>query len=262
MFTPVLLIDGYNLLHAAGLAQSDYAPGELLRCRTRLLNLLFDRLTPAEIRSTTIIFDAKDPPVGRSSQLRVSGLMVLFANPGGDADVMIQNWLDRCAAPRSVTLVTSDRMLQRAARGYGSRFVGSDEFLKELRRRALGKTETAPQPAESDKPAAGQADYWMKVFGEISLTDVSEDDDPADTKQLAGKEPPPAAAPSAPARPGASRTRSSADDKGEDLFNAADLQEWLQAFAASETEPGPAAATQRQSDLELWLKNYLRDESQ
>ena len=35
-----LLIDGYNLMHAAGFARVRYGPGDLERCRLRLLNLV------------------------------------------------------------------------------------------------------------------------------------------------------------------------------------------------------------------------------
>src|SRR5690349_20885382 len=45
MSAGILLIDGYNLLHAAGMAQHDYGPGDLLRCRTRLLKWLLEKLS-------------------------------------------------------------------------------------------------------------------------------------------------------------------------------------------------------------------------
>ncbi len=117
MSAGILLIDGYNLLHAARMAQSSYRPGDLFRCRTRLLKFLLDKLSAAQIKATTVVFDARDPPPDRPAQIVVSGIRVLFANPGGDADVLIQNWLSRHPSPRRVSLVSSDRVLQRAARG-------------------------------------------------------------------------------------------------------------------------------------------------
>ncbi len=41
-----LLIDGYNLLHAAGLGRARYGPGDLQRARQALLRKLFELLTP------------------------------------------------------------------------------------------------------------------------------------------------------------------------------------------------------------------------
>ena len=45
---PRLLIDGYNLLHAAGLARRRYGRDGLERSRNRLLDLLAGLLTDAE----------------------------------------------------------------------------------------------------------------------------------------------------------------------------------------------------------------------
>src|SRR5262245_21426708 len=149
-----LLIDGYNLMHAAGLAQSKYRPGDLLRIRTRLLKFLLSKLTPVEIKGTTVVFDARDPPPDRPAQVVISGIRILFANPGGDADVLIQNWLARHPAPRRVTLVSSDRVLQRAARSCRSTFIGSEAFVHDLEQR---RAERAPKhrgaaAADESKP--------------------------------------------------------------------------------------------------------------
>jgi len=57
MSAGLLLIDGYNLLYAAGMAQNDYRPGDLLRCRTALLRFLLGKLSAAEIKGTTVVFD-------------------------------------------------------------------------------------------------------------------------------------------------------------------------------------------------------------
>jgi len=57
-----LIIDGYNLMHAAGMARERYGPGDLERCRERLLRFLHSRLTAEERKRTTIVFDAWDPP--------------------------------------------------------------------------------------------------------------------------------------------------------------------------------------------------------
>src|SRR5262245_40292108 len=170
MSAPTLLIDGYNLLHAAGMAQREYRPGDLLRCRTRLLRLLHCKLSAAEIKGTTVVFDARDPPPDRPAQVVVSGIRVLFASAGGDADALIQEWLFRHPAPRRVALVSSDRALQRAARSAGSNFLGSHEFLDDLDRRR-GSRSTArgrsSRARDDEKPAhhasPSQTAYWLKI---------------------------------------------------------------------------------------------------
>src|SRR5437868_5530965 len=95
-----LLIDGYNLLHAAGMGRSEYGPGDLQRCRERLLRYLAGKLSAAEIARATVVFDARDPPPDRPSRQTVRGIKVVFANPGGDADVVIQDWLSHHSSPK------------------------------------------------------------------------------------------------------------------------------------------------------------------
>ena len=265
MSTPVLLIDGYNLMHAAGFAQSDYAPKELLRCRTRLLTLLLKLLTKAEVSETTIIFDARDPPRFRASQFNVSGLTVLFANPVGDADAEIQRWISRHKSPARITLVSSDRMLQRAARGYGAKFVESQKFLTNLHRRTLPKPKSTLCADDAEKPSEATAEYWMQFFGDIEIPD---DESTASAEPKIEQS---SAAPIGPAQSrsnDANRKKSGGDEdrrKEEPVeLDSAALQEWLQAFgelsaeiAKDRTEP----TVQREQELEEWLKSHLDEEN-
>ena len=86
---PFLIIDGYNLLHAAGLSLANYKQGDLHRQRGRLLALLAERLSTEERQRCTIVFDAVDAPSGLDSQFEHDGMAVLFAKPGHEADELI-----------------------------------------------------------------------------------------------------------------------------------------------------------------------------
>ncbi len=57
-----LLIDGYNLMHAAGILGRGSGPGSLQRSRLALLNFLAESLDPREVPRTTVVFDAHDAP--------------------------------------------------------------------------------------------------------------------------------------------------------------------------------------------------------
>lgn len=264
MSAGIILIDGYNLLHAAGMAQSDYRPGDLLRCRTRLLKFLLSKLSAGEIKGTTVVFDARDPPPDRPAQVVISGIRVLFANPGGDADVLIQNWLSRHPSPRQVTLVSSDRVLQRAARGCGSKFVRSEDFVHELEQRHSSRTrERGTQEIDdSSKPGAHASStmtaYWLKVFGDVSLADLVASD-------LKGKSATRAAAPKAkgesPAKPDPGRSRKPAvRDEAKITGNLEDddLAYWMSVFGKPPTDKSGAASPDhlRLADLERWLKEF------
>ena len=59
-----ILVDGYNLLYAAGIVGDGAQGATLARSRRRLLNLLATVLNEAEAKATTVVFDAKDAPPG------------------------------------------------------------------------------------------------------------------------------------------------------------------------------------------------------
>ena len=169
-----LIIDGYNLLHAAGMAQRDYAQGDLQRCRTRLIRFLMSKLSPAELNRATLVFDARVPPPDRPSEFRISGMCVLFANPGGDADEMIENLLASHSSPSRVTLISSDRRLQTAARRRHARPVASETFFDQMseRERPAPRGELSGKDPYDDikqGPAltTGEVAIWQKVFGDI-----------------------------------------------------------------------------------------------
>lgn len=175
MARPFLLIDGYNLMHAAGLARRDYGPGELEKCRHRFVRYVVRHLTPGERPRTTIVFDAADAPPGVARHHVIQELEVLFAPRGEDADSLIEELIARHSAPRLVRLVSSDRRLQKAARRRKADFVRSETFIAELERRGPVTDRPArPAPSDPDLQAkftgrvpAGTTEQWLEVFGEI-----------------------------------------------------------------------------------------------
>ncbi|MSR59033.1 MAG: hypothetical protein EXS05_15550 [Planctomycetaceae bacterium] len=276
-----LLIDGYNLLHAAGMARSDYGPGDLQRCRERLLRYLSGKLSAAEMARTTVIFDARDPPPDRPARQVVRGLTVLFANPGGDADVVIEQWLDDHSAPKQVTLVSSDHVLQRAARRNRALFVDSEVFFERLERRRdrsdeghTGRGQT-PDAKPADGLTAAETAQWMKFFGDLSALAAGIGIDGPDDAGAETDVPPAAEPPSAAAGAGdpTRRTRRAARKKGQSEkgqsrnskrpanVSADDLAHWLEVFGglpeAQELGRGKSIS---QADLERWLAEFDRSD--
>jgi predicted RNA-binding protein with PIN domain len=263
MSAGILLIDGYNLLHAAGMGQKDYRPGDLLRCRTRLLKFLLGKLSTAEIHATTVVFDARDPPPDRPAQVVVSGIRVLFANPGGDADVLIQNWLSHHPTPRRVTLVSGDRALQRAARSSGAKFVGSRDFIGTLESRKGRKQswEADDRSLRERHASPEQVAHWLKVFGEVPLVEP-DDDSPSQATVPKVSAPRPKATSGTghsrrskrkrPSMPGSKATEDASEDE---------LAYWMGVFGESATGAGAESPDGlRLSDLENWLKEFEANE--
>jgi hypothetical protein len=167
MYRGEIVIDGYNLVHAAGLARPSYGPGDLERCRHQLLQLLAGHLTTAERDRTTVVFDARAPGVGPSYPFVFAGMTVIFADDG-DADTTIEHLISACSAPRRLCVVSSDRRLQRAAGRRRSAWVRCDQFVDELVRRSLRRQQqqrTAEPPEKHGGPiSAGEIERWLQTF--------------------------------------------------------------------------------------------------
>ena len=259
-----LLIDGYNLLHAAGLAQTSYRPNELRRQREKLLRLIARQLTPAELARATVIFDARDPAIDRPHRTRIAGLAVVFARPEGDADLVISRWLDQHPAPRHVTLVSGDRVLQRAARGVGAQWQESTDFWKELADRSRRRTPPAPEKPES--LSAAEAGEWSRWFGTLDLSQL--DAEPLPDSLQSNKpgggaglsSPPPATPQPTGSTPPAGRSsrRGGAQRSRRDDANAQsrpDVQTRRRPRGAGAEAPPPSAGP-RSPELEHWLREF------
>ncbi len=94
-----LLIDGYNLLNAAGILGRGRGPGSLERARQALLNTLVESLPPDEVPRTTVVFDASDSPWGVAKQMEHRGIAVKFAAKDADADTVIEELIAADSAP-------------------------------------------------------------------------------------------------------------------------------------------------------------------
>lgn len=167
---PYHLIDGYNLLHAAGLARASYGPGDLGRARTALLLRVAEGLDDPERERTTVVFDAADPPPDAERRFRFREVTVLFAVDGGEADALIEELIRRHPSPRQLRVVSDDIRLQKAAKRRGSQAVKSDAFLRRLRRQA---EPSKPSDQTTENAAAGVGD-WLEFFG-IGNEDLAAD---------------------------------------------------------------------------------------
>ena len=173
MAVPFLIIDGYNLMHAAGMARVRYGPGDLERCRNRLLRLLAGRLQEDERGRTTVVFDARDAPADMSRRAMLEGIQIVFAESASDADTLIEQMLAGHSAPRQVLVISSDRRLHKAARRRKARPIDSETFVRELESRPGPAARAQPPPSEPPDAKFGgevaekDAEHWLKVFGDI-----------------------------------------------------------------------------------------------
>lgn len=132
-----LIIDGYNLLHAAGLARRQYGPGGLQRSRFQLIRQLERFLSADAAKNCTVVFDAFDAPSTDDGKTPTTpslagSLRIAFAPAGTDADTAIEKLLLSHSAPGQVLIVSGDRRLQRSAKRRRAGWVDSEVFWTEL----------------------------------------------------------------------------------------------------------------------------------
>jgi predicted RNA-binding protein with PIN domain len=170
-----LLIDGYNLLHAAGLARRTYGPGDLERCRRNLLELIGRQMSDEQRRRTTFVFDAKDPPPDADRHGTHAEMLILYAERDEEADDMIERLIAGHSAPRQLVVVSSDHRLHKAARRRKAAPIDSDAFLDECARRVYCRR--APRSEPEVKPGCDTSlaaiEEWLAVF-DIDPHDVAD----------------------------------------------------------------------------------------
>lgn len=164
-----LLIDGYNLLNVTGIFAQAGPGTELHRTRLAFLNFLASSFTKRQRTVTTIVFDAAGAPPGLPHLFSHEGLTIHFARRHSNADELIEELLESWSSPRTLTVVSSDHRVQRAARRRGATYIDSEQWYADLmttrrKRQATSKDSTAkPTGALSPDELA----YWLKEFGDV-----------------------------------------------------------------------------------------------
>jgi predicted RNA-binding protein with PIN domain len=166
-----ILIDGYNLMHAAGLSKPRYGPGGLEKARRALLGRLAASLDEAELARTTVVFDAKEQPPGAPSSEQYQGLTIRFAAGHEDADDLVEELIRGDSAPRRLLVVSSDHRLQRAARRRRARFVDSERFLDQMdagRHTRAAEARTEPTSKQHGADTEAETQYWLEEFKDLA----------------------------------------------------------------------------------------------
>ncbi len=192
----LILIDGYNVIAPVAPPRRG-APADWLRAeRQRLIDRLADGLDEELARQTCVVFDAATPPHGPPSRLRVRAIDVRFAVDHREADDLIEELIAAHHSPRRLTVVSSDRRLQVAAKRAGAVPFDSQLWLDALlEKRLLLAIRWPPRnrPASSDPTAEARVEEddslkhspldrqaivgWLAEFGlsdtEIAAVDVA-----------------------------------------------------------------------------------------
>lgn len=179
-----LIIDGYNLIHAAGILGHGIGPGSLERARKALLNCLVESLEPKVAAQTVVVFDAAEAPPLVATRYKHGDIQVRFARGDGDADRVIEELIRDESAPRRLTVVSSDHRLHRAARRRRAQAVDSDRWFAQLLRDRQQRRPTNPASKPSGAPSKAEVKYWLAQFTDSPVEDSV--DEPKDAEPTRG----------------------------------------------------------------------------
>jgi predicted RNA-binding protein with PIN domain len=156
------LIDGYNLLHALGMAPRA-GTSSLERARLRMLEWLSSRLGERK-PDICLVFDSRNQRGGGQQEFR--GLRICFSKRES-ADDLIEELIRDEADPAGLTVISNDRRLQHAASRRSCASWNCGQFIDWLLQ-GDNQHPPAPRPEIHDKPEGPSGDEmeeWLKRFG-------------------------------------------------------------------------------------------------
>lgn len=172
-----LIIDGYNVIAPVAKPRAGDPARWLHIERTRLLDRLADGLDPAIRPRTLVVFDSKQTPAGAVDQLHHREIEVRFAVDHDEADDLIEELIAKHPHPKTLTIVSSDRRLQIAARRRRAAAHDADAWLDALMdgRPPLAAVPKSASPPRDVNAASEREDAldddevqaWMDEFGPI-----------------------------------------------------------------------------------------------
>ncbi len=168
-----LIIDGYNLLNAVGILSGASGPGNLQRARGALLNFIATSLPLDQRKRTAVIFDAgPEAPRGLPRIVSDREMTIHFASQYDDADALVEELILADSAPRSLTVVSSDHRIQRAAKRRRARSVDSDRWYVEILHSRQNQANRDSLPDKPQLPlTATDVDYWLSKFQDATPND-------------------------------------------------------------------------------------------
>jgi uncharacterized protein len=161
---PTLLIDGYNLLHALGLANRQMPKGKLERARREMLDWLAEGLGPAA-ENASVVFDAPQVAGPEQPEQLHRGIAVRFCS-GQLADDWIEQFVAKVPQPKRLTLVSNDHRVQDAARHRGCAAWTCGQFIDWVLARGSQKPAASKEKdAKPEAPVEGEVQEWLRAFG-------------------------------------------------------------------------------------------------
>jgi hypothetical protein len=154
------LIDGYNLMFAAGLASRTMPATQFDRARTRFLDWLADG---AKDRDTLrVVFDALHAPTPSLESIH-RGVRVRFAF-GQTADDLIEELVATEPKPAALTVVSNDTRVREAARRAECVLATCEEFIDWLISEEHAQEADARSEEPKPEPTSSDVEELLRIF--------------------------------------------------------------------------------------------------
>ena len=148
------ILDGYNVLYAMGLLSDRRSgPHRLEKARLALLGRLAAALGEKASKAV-VVFDAAGAPPGLANYEFHRGIRVHFARQKEQADDLIER-LIHANASRSLTVVSNDQRLVKAARQRQCQTQSCEEFIAWLEKQRVRHAAHPEEPVEKSTGLPG-----------------------------------------------------------------------------------------------------------
>ena len=154
------LIDGYNVYHAAIKMRTEWShilPRQLCQLVADDMQQIGDQ--------AMVVFDGSPLRGQTVEHFNANCIKILYSGPDQDADTLIENLIKKNTAPRRLTVVSSDRVLRRAARRRRAVSLGAADYLLQLQQR---DQHTPARPTEPQQKRHGlgkdELNDWIELF--------------------------------------------------------------------------------------------------
>ena len=153
-----ILIDGHNLIgQMPGISLED--PDD----EAKLVAVLRNYALANHGRSMTVVFD--HGVYGHPLKLGGYGVTCYFAKSPQDADTQLIRRINAIQRPSEWRVVTSDRVVARAATDRNVRVTSSSDFARELTVPPKPRSSTSEKPRDV-RLSAAEINEWLRLFGE------------------------------------------------------------------------------------------------
>jgi len=158
-----VIVDTFNVLHQTGVLPPNLAGVDVAG--------LIDLISRSRFRRSRVRLVCDGTSKLPDDTAETGQITIEFSGHGRTADDVIASHVDRSTAPKRLTIVSSDREVQKAARRRRCSVISSEAFLKQLADDIEREERNAPQqrpqrPQKFIRPLSERdTARWMREFG-------------------------------------------------------------------------------------------------